>query len=97
VSVRIRAAGDYHHGQAGINHRRVRSEQPEPRSLPDTSAGLSGNRLFGPIGFLARAVVDRANHSRNHPLPGFVVDINFAPHFSLELRVLFDRSRYVRH
>src|SRR5947207_10621801 len=49
VSMGVRAARDYYHGQTRINHRGVRSKQPEPRTLSNASAGLSGDGLFRTI------------------------------------------------
>ena len=84
MTMRICAARNYNHRQTGIHNRSVRSEQSQPRSLTDAGPRFSGDGLFGTIRFFPGTVIDGANHTWNHSLPGFIVHVNLAANFRLE-------------
>jgi len=102
MATRIRPFRDNYYRKARARQRSIRGEQSNPTPSTDARTGLAGNGLHWIIRSPAGAIVNCADHARNHALPNLVINIEFASDFRSEfgfrLRNLRNQeSSAVRH
>src|SRR5687768_5806955 len=89
VTTSISALRDHNHGQSWICEWSIGSKQTDPAALTDASSSLSSHCLTWIVGFPARAVVHRTDHSWDHALPNITCNFQLATHFRIHLVELF--------